>query len=198
MCKSLLVLLLLSAGTSALQQNTDMFVIFGSPGAGKSTVADAVCSAMGPAAAPLRLDLDVCVSQQMRENFAKGIYPTLEDREIFAGEALDHVEDVLAAETPKQCLVSFSFVNTDLRDIYRRRFPHARWILYDVSPRLAEERMAAREGHFYKPDEVGNRGEEWEFAPVTFEHDQLNGQDPVPVNVDKLAAILQGRRQHSS
>ena len=78
--------------------------------------------------------------------------------------------------------------------IFRRRFPHARWILYDCPPQLAEERTAAREGHFYKPDDVGNRGEEWQFAPVTFEHDKLNGLDPIPVNVGKLAKLLQGRR----
>ena len=62
------------------------------------------------------------------------------------------------------------------------------------SPQLAEERTAMREGHFYKPDETGRRDEEWCFAPVTFDHERLDGAESVSCNVAKLVEIL--RRDH--
>ena len=49
----------------------------------------------------LGLDLDVCVSPSMRDNFAKGIYPSLSERREFAKTACQYVESEIAimAET---------------------------------------------------------------------------------------------------
>ena len=47
-------------------------------------------------------------------------------------------------------LVSFSFVNEDLRIYFRQFFPHGRWILLDTKENMAKERIDKREGHFYK------------------------------------------------
>lgn len=37
------------------------------------------------------LDLDVCIPQWMKDNFSKGIYPTLKERQEFAKDCCDYV-----------------------------------------------------------------------------------------------------------
>ena len=186
-----------------------IYVIFGRPGAGKTTVAEkarelyphtvvpgtSLSSSLPSASSSSSisnariqcLDLDVCVPQWMRDNFSKGIYPTLKQRQAFATSACDYIDDELrklsapgAGATdpvgavgavneddngtmgeekvqvhkivPKKIpvLISFSFVNTDLRDVFRSRFPDATWILMDTSDSEAQDRIHQREGHFYK------------------------------------------------
>jgi len=233
-----------------------IFVIFGRPGAGKSTVANAVLSrnkdggaswrsTKNSAAAPildaplnlLGLDLDVCVPQWMRDNFAAGIYPTLGEREAFADSACDYVEEQIAAklqdapgcpssqpgespasvEEPVVCqpeesepggppfavLVTFSFVNDDLRESFRRRFPQSVWCLMDTTSEEASERIAKREGHFYKGNTQASpassqsgqasksENSDWSFAPVNFPHIVLDGRDTIENNAASALAHLQ-------
>ena len=49
-----------------------IWIIFGRPGAGKTTIANVVVDRLG-SVETLALDLDVCVPQWMRDNFAKGV-----------------------------------------------------------------------------------------------------------------------------
>lgn len=169
-----------------------MVVVFGRPGAGKTTIADGMITL--ERGRLLGLDLDACVPQWMRDNFAKGVYPTLEQRAGFAAAACDYVDQqvntFLAAEGGEGgVIVSFSFVNDDLRDAFRARFPQAVWCLVDTAPATASERVARREGHFYKePDSKGDP--EWEFAVVKFPHEVLDGEAPVEDNAHAALAIL--------
>lgn len=187
-----------------------MIVVFGRAGAGKTTIADAVIRLLSTKEELLHcvgLDLDVCVTQWMRENFSNRIYPTLQEREEFATRACDYVDTellkwsaLLKESQTMVVVVSFSFVNTDLRDIFRSRFPNAVWALVDTTESEAEERVNQREGHFYKgappPKEKGESGEshrdnsEWNFAPVAFPHAVLPGKDPVEVNAQKVANTI--------
>ena len=163
-------------------------IIFGRPGAGKSTVAERLVA--HPAADAYNVDLDACVPQWMRDNFAKGVYPTLAERQAFAADAADHV---LTASDGKGacCVVSFSFVNDDLRDSFRERFPEATWALVDDSDALAGKRIAQRDGHFYNPPSTN--GDEWRFAPVAFEHPVLDATRPVEENVERLLPLVRRR-----
>ena len=156
----------------------------------------------------------------MRDNFAKGQYPTLEERIDFAMSACNYVETSLIAASVDGAVVSFSFVNTDLRDIFRERFPAAHWYLMDTSEQDAADRILQREGHFYKgkqvvdvdekqPSEKQNSQEEsapkrpqsdntdWDFAPVTFDHVVLDGTQSVSKNADLVAmGLLQLTQQN--
>ena len=85
-------------------------------------------------------------------------------------------------------MVSFSFVNVDLRNSFRARFPEATWALVDASDALAGERIASRDGHFYDPPPA--KGDEWLFAPVEFEHLVLDATRPVEENVAKLLPLV--------
>ena len=197
-------------------------VVFGRPGAGKTTVATAAVDKFkGLAEANdvtcLGLDLDVCVPQWMKDNFAKGIYPTLEQRKEFAKDCCEYVVKELdtkwqSGSTNVASIVSFSFVNTDLRDVYRSSFPNASWVLIDTTEKEATKRINEREDHFYKgdmsndnleidscsdDDEKTESGEgkdvdnsEWNFAPVTFPHVALDGDNSVDVNSDKVLDVL--------
>jgi hypothetical protein len=205
-----------------------MVVVFGKPGAGKSCVADCAIEMLverssqlpSPRVCPVGLDLDVCVPQWMRDNFAAGIYPTLEQRNEFALSCCDYVDQsLLQSEKEMQDaddhlmagVVSFSFVNTDLREVFRSRFPSATWVLIDTADEEAKLRIEQREGHFYQgkvdrsssgetakeemqeaaaspaSDEVNS---EWNFAPVTFPHVILDGYEPIKKNAKKVAEIL--------
>ena len=160
-------------------------IVFGRPGAGKSTIAERLVA--HPDANAYNLDLDVCVPQWMRDNFAKGIYPTLVERQAFASDAADYVTTASAGKDAC-CVVSFSFVNDDLRDSFRECCPDATWALVDASDALAGERIASRDGHFYNPPPA--RGDEWLFAPVEFEHLVLDAMKPVEENVSKLLPLV--------
>ena len=165
--------------------NHPMVVVFGRPGAGKTTVAEHAASILRANHGEndgddnddnddtiLTLDLDVCVPQWMKDNFAKGVYPTLEQRLEFADLICAHVEEKECQQQSEQrqqqrqqqrqgptmgpppprtmTIVSFSFVNTDLRTVFGQRFPHAKWALVDTTPEEAHCRIEQRQGHFYK------------------------------------------------
>jgi gluconate kinase len=228
-----------------------MFIVFGRPGAGKSTLSYSAAKRFREyferkqdnhkqqkRRSCLALDLDVCIPQWMKDNFGNGIYPTLDERTIFANDACDYVSKMIENElhslstqeedgiettsgskfsvtttTSLCCCVSFSFVNADLRDVFRSRFPHARWILVDTTDEDAADRIQMRQDHFYKgkkpataAGENGNRktgtdsgddrhdtdaksndgNSEWSFAPVTFAHTRLDGRDPIEANAEKI------------
>jgi len=254
-------------------------------GSGKTTIADIAVRKLrrkiheeeelsttitnsSPRSRILALDLDVCVPEWMKDNFAMGIYPNLEQRREFAHSACDYIDNQLLTAThqnderydkqlkfpervqdkeqqqqqqqqqqPREktnndrsnitsssryCIVSFSFVNDDLREIYRSRFPSAKWVLVDTNEEEAQRRVDAREGHFYKgkkktkeehnstPRDDGGGGgggddiitraadvddvnnSEWNFQPVTFRHIVLDGNSPAEVNADKVVQIIVG------
>ena len=108
--------LLITVSAAALRP----LIIFGRPGAGKSTIAERLV-AHPDADGAYNVDLDVCVPQWMRDNFAQGIYPTLAERQAFASGAADYVSTESDGKDAC-CVVSFSFVNVDLRDSFRARF----------------------------------------------------------------------------
>ena len=192
-------------------------VVMGRPGAGKSTITARVIELIDDTiwstptttttAAASRgmahtkvvpLDLDVCVPDWMRANFAMGIYPTLSQRQDFANVCCDYVgshtnshhhDDVAA--TSVVLLVSFSFVNVDLRDSFRDRFPGTRWILIDTSESEAQRRIEQRQGHFYKGIQQADRGDaDWKFAPVTFPHTILDGLVSVDENATRILSLI--------
>lgn len=180
-----------------------------SPGAGKTTISESAVRTLNSASNVdvLYEDLDVCVPQWMRENFGRRVYPTLHQRNEFMKTACQHVENSMAEkkETIRDgrrlvVIVSFSFVNTDLRDGFRSHFPDATWILIDSDEVLASERIAAREGHFYKNAEKSRSGEDassseensqWEFKQVSFDHVALDGRDTIESNTMKIVRLVE-------
>ena len=110
-------------------------------------------------------------------------------------------------------IISFSFVNTDMRVEFRNRFPHSEWILVDTSKDVAEERIVSREDHFYKgsggtadakndqeeintnktkedSDTSDKDNSEWEFKPVDYPHVILDGNDEVATNAQKIVDVI--------
>jgi len=173
--------------------------LFARPGAGKTTTANKVLNELSDC---IGVDLDICISAELRENFEKGVYPSSVQRVKFMESACDYLESLLLVkqiENPnryKSCLVSFSFVNDDLRKVFRNRFPSAKWVLLDTTKEIAASRIEKRNGHFYKgapvveSDSVENKQSEWEFAPIDFEHIKLDGRDSLESNSAKLFEIL--------
>lgn len=203
----------LMASYGVHEHQVPCIVVFGRPGAGKTTVADAAVELLedDEDIYCIGLDLDVCVPQWMKDNFAKGIYPNLKQREAFALECCYYVEKQLGDNQGKHMgklasVISFSFVNTDLRDVFRSRFPHAQWLLIDTNETEAIRRINTREDHFYKgekdnngkkeeidaqpdgPEDVDNS--EWNFAPVAFDHVLLDGSQTVETNANRVVELL--------
>ena len=103
-------------------------------------------------------------------------------------------------------VISFSFVNTDLRTAFRDAYPESQWILVDTSDGLAKERISKREGHFYKNTDNAKEVEEdetngakdkdddnseWNFQPVTFDHMILDGRQDVEVNAKQIMECIE-------
>jgi hypothetical protein len=154
----------------------------------------------------------------MKDNFGRGIYPTLQQRQEFARTLCDYVEQQMAEATtsppsgkerPNIVLATFSFVNSDLRQSFRAHFPNAHWVLLNTSKEEAQRRVDHRIGHFYKGKKTDDSVEAgrmqrdsekrnvddlenslWEFASVTFPHVQLDGDDAVDSSSRQLANIL--------
>lgn len=161
-------------------------VVFGRPGSGKSTVL-AAAALSGVVA----LDGDACVPQGMRDNFARGVYPTLEERAVFADSLCTTTREAIAANAPLSIVLAFSFVNDDLRGAFRAAFPEALWVLVDTAERDADARVATRDGHFYNPpDRADQADDEWAFAPVRFDHARLDGARPVVESAALLRRLL--------
>ena len=225
-----------------------MVVVFGRPGAGKTTVANAALAKLddikkessiegnadGSSSQKklqnlecVGLDLDVCVPQWMKDNFSNGIYPTLEERIDFAVNACDYVDEQIRElkqniekternkNSVPSSIISFSFVNTDLRDKFRSRFPNAAWVLIDTDDAEATKRINEREDHFYKgkdplkdegttstttsdntesnvepSEENDGDNADWLFAPVTFPHHTLQGKNAIDKNADSVLEVL--------
>jgi gluconate kinase len=177
------------------------YVVFGKPGAGKSTVTQAVVQLHGTITNPSHwnlhwIDLDICIPSWMKDHFAKGIYPTLQQRLEFAERASDYVHEECSklSRNPEswRVILSFSFVNSDVRQVFRIRFPQATWILLFVSDATAQDRIDSRSGHFYSGavHEKENGDSEWEFAPVDFEHILLDGMQPIHVNAQRILDLM--------
>ena len=208
-----------SSTTTTTAVSPMMICVFGRPGAGKTSVAEQALAKLQAqeqdsletmtdhlkvVIRPIGLDLDVCVPQWMRDNFGKGIYPTLQQRQEFARNACNHVQETLEREqqdllqrrrqqleeeegptthaatttvTMLLCaIVSFSFVNTDLRDFYRQRFPKAHWVLIDTSEFEANWRIQQRTDHFYKGEGDDQTGLETDFDDDKNNNTSLTGQ----------------------
>ena len=135
----------------------------------------------------------------------------MKERQAFAQSACNYVEKCLGETKAKSdgannntlaAIVSFSFVNTDLRDIYRSRFPQTIWVLLNTTEEEAERRIQKREGHFYngkvecqydkQQDREASEGDnsDWEFAPVTFSHSVIDGKEPVETNAERIVQLL--------
>lgn len=181
-------------------------VVFGRPGSGKSTIAAVALSKTFNSC--MGIDLDVCISREMKDNFLQGIYPNSDQRVAFMQSACDYIENSISCACKdkaslKICLISFSFVNDDLRKVFRGKFPKSKWVLINTSQEMAESRILQRSGHFYKgtPKEdyrIKNEQSQWEFAPVDFDHVDLNGHDDIETNANRLIAIIRTAEiQHS-
>jgi len=168
-----------------------IFIIFGRPGAGKTTVGNAVLPLLEARNIKLtQLDLDVCIPDWMKENFAKGIYPTHEQRVDFAKGACTYVDEQIAEKNLTNVMITFSFVNTDLREVFQEHFPdNLKWLLFNTNDALSAKRIAAREGHFYKQTE--KKSDEWNFAPVKIDHTILNGEVSVNDNALIIADFIE-------
>ena len=216
--------------------DVDVVFLFGRPGAGKTTIAESVVdlhlrlsssdySSNRQHHLLKTIDLDVCVPQWMRDNFAIGKYPTLKERNDFARDAAEYVAshvrgmksslssssttNTSISTRTSMLLVSFSFVNEDLRIYFRQFFPHGRWILLDTKENMAKERIDKREGHFYKnqteqteqieqKQDVENKSSaEWRFAPVSFPHLSLDGSNTVKNNTHAVWSHLVERVSNS-
>ena len=181
-----------------------MFVVFGRPGAGKSTIAQRskeIISNQNMMKNILYLDLDVCIPKWMKDNFSQGIYPTLSQRKEFALSASHYVTTQRSKHDNPIAIISFSFVNNDLREIFREHFPNAVWILIDTNENVALQRICARNDHFYKgnpsrdtvhvkkiKDDLSNM--EWKFAPIHFDHKVLDGLKDIDHNAYQLMQII--------
>jgi hypothetical protein len=233
--------------TAEAPEDVIVVVVFGMPGAGKSSVADAAFQILEEEGFPssvgvvdegyspppsfdcLKLDLDVCVPQWMRDNFAEGIYPNIHERRVFGQSCCAYVKESLTTNwnnnttktkhlpTASITIVSFSFVNADLREIFRKEFPNSHWILIDTTEEEAQRRIEQRKRHFYKGKKNNNHNDsssiakeeeepknaikldntdkdldnnDWNFAPVLFPYTKLNGLDPIGVNARKVAQII--------
>jgi len=151
------------------------------------------------------------------------MYPTFAERQQFASAACDYVDDAIALEKTQisqeeesggtldsnlAAVVSFSFVNQDLRDYFRQRFPQTKWVLINTTEMEADLRIQQRENHFYKGKD-GAEGKierelptkdieentkednpDWEFDPVDFEHISLDGKCSIDQNAKQVLDII--------
>jgi thymidylate kinase len=212
-----------------VSENLKLFITFGRPGAGKTTVSslafEQLVERRAEAERPITpiskvdetptidlrlisLDLDCCIPQWMKDNFSRGIYPTMQERREFAQSACDHVREQCANEGASSALVSFSFVNADIREFFRQSFPSSTWILMDTDEETAQQRIQQRKNHFFRrkldacvaayagiessvssPSLADNA--DWQFAPVTFDHIVLNGKEDAETNASKIVHLVE-------
>merc|ERR1711933_117052 len=115
-----------------------MIVLFGKGGAGKNTISNAALSLIQrdeifSSSKVINIDLDICIPSWMKINFIE--------------TACSHVQlQIYKMKSQSQSsiifvIITFSFINDDIRYIFRQKFPYAIWVLVDVSEELSQERM---------------------------------------------------------
>ena len=115
-------------------------------------------------------------------------------------------------------LISFSFVNEDLRNIFRSYYPGAHWLYIETPASVAYRRIDERKGHFSKNknvpgaitlDSAVNNNDDtipvsnitntpplqqmnsdWTFAKVNFPHFIVNGKRSIVQNTIEILRII--------
>lgn len=204
-----------------------MIVLFGKGGAGKNTISSAIMSLLQKDGILTKtevtnIDLDIYIPYWMKSNFIKGLYPTLSQRKNLITIACDNLHANIYDKKSQTnssaifAIITFSFINDDTRRIFRENFPHAIWVLVDVSEKLSQKRMENRVGHFYKGEVRESRGMrslrdndispiayvepisnseannnyERNFSRITFPHVVLDGTESVESNAKRVVAIV--------
>ena len=124
---------------------------------------------------------------------------------------IDDKESQSTEDSALTVLISFSFVNEDLRDIFRSYYPSAHWLYIETPASVAYRRIEERKGHFYKNEIVPeknlststssnnksstssntrNSTSEWTFARVTFPHSIINGKRSIVQNTIEILHII--------
>jgi gluconate kinase len=192
----------------AMKKDPIVLVIFGIPGAGKTTISRVVVQRLLTSDTERRpsiiyVDLDDCVPEWMRDNFSKGLYPTVEQRHEFSISCCNYVDESICKATVTSgrlgIIISFSFVNEDMREHFRLHYPNSYWVLIHTTEEEAQRRIEQRLGHFYKGkvtsihhprDASRHDNNEWNFAPVTFPHTIVNGCNPIEENAYEIAKLV--------
>jgi gluconokinase len=125
-------------------------VVMGVSGAGKSVIGERVAKALG---LPL-IEGDEFHSAHNIEKMRQGL--PLEDADR-AGW-LDRLGEELAKH-PRGAVLACSALKRAYRDKLRRRVGGLRFIHLDLTPEQAQQRVAARGGHFYPPSLVATQFE---------------------------------------
>lgn len=154
-------------------------VLFGRPGAGKTTTAKAIQDMKAENGIKLvPFELDPYVPKEIIDVFMAGGYPSVEMRVAFVEkctEIVKAIRETLAEATEGGStlkvglLVIQAFPHEDMRAVYRAAFPDAEWFLVDTADEVAGERVRAREGHFYKHDTLPVPFEEIDFPHTAYE-----------------------------
>ncbi len=55
---------------------------------------------------------------------------------------------------PQGCVLACSALKSSYRDVFRKTFPHVRFVYLEISPKESLRRVAERSGHFYPPSLV--------------------------------------------
>lgn len=109
-----------------------------------------------------------------------------------------------------------------MRIIFREQYRQSQWVLVHTKPDVAEERILARQGHFYKganaeaagastgddcangndPKDGSNKSDsrdnsEWEFQPVEFPHVVLDGCDSITENAKHIVKVIQKVKEYT-
>lgn len=158
-----------------VRRPTKIYIIFGRPGAGKDAVGEQVRNRLADLE---QIDLDVLRSDKMKLDLNAGIWPTHEERLEFAHRAAAHVKYETESKQLRRALITFSFVNTDMREIFRETFGvQLQWFLLNTDDETARQRIKERKGHFYT-----NWEGEWKFEDVDFHHTPLDGNASTETN----------------
>lgn len=146
-----------------VRRPTKIYIIFGRPGAGKDAVGEQVLKRLKDL---VQLDLDNLRSEKMKADLNEGIWPSSEERTEFALRAVEFVKNETESRLLRRALITFSFVNTDMREIFRETFgDQLQWFLLNTDEEIARQRIKERTGHFYT-----NWEGEWKFEDVDFHH----------------------------
>jgi len=166
--------------------DSDIFVVMGVSGCGKSTVGAQLAAALG---LPF-LEGDVLHPERNVERMAAGFALSDEDREGWLQTLAAHIRR--AQDAGQGLVLSCSALKRSYRDILRSGAPGLRFVYLHGEHALLAQRMAARTGHYMPLSLLDSQLSTLEVPGVD---ENVQGFDVSGSSGDIVAAVLAGRQQ---
>ncbi len=130
--------------SNAIRPRKNLIIIYGLPGSGKTTIAEAIAAAFRAHVC----DWDDCIPPAIKKKIRKKTLPTEEERDALIGQYIGRIAEMLTAYP---VVASCSLPFRRHRQQIRQHFPGVLFLYLDAPFAVLQQRLSRRQRHFFNP-----------------------------------------------